>query len=150
MRALATGADAEVFAFATGLTRLTAVLAHRSPALAVARASEKVGDRFGGTRIATSLRALLASHHADSTRGAVVVIASDGWDSDPPAELAAALARLRRRAFRLVWLNPRAGAPGYVPAVASMAAALPYCDDFLPAGTFRSLADAIAVVGRHR
>ncbi|SEE83528.1 vWA domain-containing protein [Jiangella alba] len=153
MRVLATsapGAGAEAFAFATTLTRLTPVLAQRSPEEAVARATSQVADRFGGTRIAASLRALLASHHADSTRGAVVVIASDGWDSDPPAELAAVLARLRRRAHRVVWLNPRAGAPGYVPAVASMAAALPYCDDFLPGGTFRSLADAIAVIGRHR
>ncbi|WP_116948742.1 vWA domain-containing protein [Jiangella endophytica] len=146
----APGAGAETFAFATTLTRLTTVLAQRSPEEAVARATEQVTDRFGGTRIAASLRALLASHHADSTRGAVVVIASDGWDSDPPAELAAVLARLRRRAHRVVWLNPRAGAPDYAPAVASMAAALPYCDDFLPAGTFRSLADAIAVIGRHR
>lgn len=150
MRALATGADAEAFAFATRLTRLTSVLAHRSPEEAVARATAQVTDRFGGTRIAASLRALLASHHAGSTRGAVVVIASDGWDADPPAELAAALARLRRRAHRVVWLNPRAAAPDYVPSVASMAAALPYCDDLLPAGTFRSLADAIAAIARHR
>ncbi|WP_053202155.1 vWA domain-containing protein [Jiangella muralis] len=153
MRVLATGAPgagAEAFAFATTVTRLTPVLAQRSPEEAVARATDQVADRFGGTRIAASLRALLASHHADSTRGAVVVIASDGWDSAPPAELVAVLARLRRRAHRLVWLNPRAGASGYVPSAASMAAALPYCDDFLPAGTFRSLADAIAVIGRHR
>lgn len=150
MRALATGADAEAFAFATRLTRLTSVLAHRSPEEAVARATAQVTDRFGGTRIAASLRALLGSHHADSTRGAVVVIASDGWDADPPAELAAVLARLRRRAHRVVWLNPRAGAPDYVPSVASMAAALPYCDDLLPAATFRSLADAIAAIARHR
>ncbi|MHA4947155.1 DUF7933 domain-containing protein [Micromonospora sp. SD19] len=55
-------------------------------------------DRYGGTRIATNLRALLTSHHAEATRGAVVVIGSDGWDADPPAELAAVMARLSRRA----------------------------------------------------
>jgi len=70
----------------------------------------------------------------------VVVIGSDGWDSDPPAELAAALARLRRRAYRIIWMNPRAGAPGFVPQVGAMAAALPYCDRLLPAGTFADLA----------
>ena len=89
-------------------------------------------DRFGGTRIATNLRALLTSHHADAVRGAVVVIGSDGWDSDPPDELAAAMARLSRRAYRMVWLNPRAGAPGFDPRVGGMAAALPYCDRMLP------------------
>lgn len=96
-------------------------------------------DRFGGTRIATNLRSLLASHHGNAVRGAVVVIGSDGWDSDPPAELAAVLARLRRRAYRIIWMNPRAGAPGFAPRVGSMAAALPFCDRLLPAGTFRDL-----------
>jgi uncharacterized protein with von Willebrand factor type A (vWA) domain len=139
MRAFTVIADAEVFAFATTLTRLTVALRHTSAAEAVAQASAAVTDRFGGTRIATNLRALLASHHGDAVRGAVVVIGSDGWDSDPPAELAAMMARLRRRAYRIVWLNPRAGAPGFVPRVAGMAAALPYCDRLLPAGTFHEL-----------
>ncbi|MET8153644.1 VWA domain-containing protein [Actinoplanes sp. NPDC049668] len=139
MRAFAAVADAEVFAFATTLTRLTAVLRHTSAPAAVARAGDLVTDRFGGTRIATNLRALLASHHGNAVRGAVVVIGSDGWDSDPPAELAAVLARLRRRAYRIIWMNPRAGAPGFAPRVGSMAAALPFCDRLLPAGTFRDL-----------
>ena len=73
-------------------------------------------------------------------RGGVLVIASDGWDSDDPADLAAVMARARRRARRIVWLNPRAGARGYEPLVGSMAAALPYCDAFLPADTLRGAA----------
>jgi uncharacterized protein with von Willebrand factor type A (vWA) domain len=140
MRAVALVTDAEVFAFATALTRLTAVLAHREPAVAVAAATAAVDDRFGGTRIAGNLRALLSSRHGNAVRGAVVIIGSDGWDSDPPAELAAAMARLRRRAYRVIWMNPRAGTPGFAPRVAAMAAALPYCDALLPADTFRSLA----------
>jgi uncharacterized protein with von Willebrand factor type A (vWA) domain len=144
MRALALVADAEVFAFATALTRLTTVLAHREPAVAVAAATEAVADRFGGTRIAANVRALLTSHHGDAVRGAIVIIGSDGWDSDPPAELAAVMARLRRRAYRVIWMNPRAGAPGFEPRVAAMAAALPYCDALLAADTFRSLGDVLA------
>lgn len=139
MRAFATVADAEVFAFATTLTRLTVVLRHTSAVAAVARAGEIVTDRFGGTRIAANLRALLASHHGNAVRGAVVVIGSDGWDSDPPAELAAVLARLRRRAYRIIWMNPRAGVAGFAPEVGAMAAALPFCDRLLPAGTFADL-----------
>ncbi|MGC4749610.1 vWA domain-containing protein [Micromonospora sp. DT201] len=139
MRAFAVVADAEVFAFATTLTRLTVVLRHTSAAEAVVQASTAVTDRYGGTRIATNLRALLNSHHADAVRGAVVVIGSDGWDSDPPDELGAVMARLSRRAYRIVWLNPRAGAPGFAPRVGGMAAALPYCDRMLPAGSFQDL-----------
>jgi uncharacterized protein with von Willebrand factor type A (vWA) domain len=145
MRTLAL-ADAEVFAFATTLTRLTSVLTHRSSDVAIEQATAKVTDRFGGTRIATNIHALLASHHAGAVRGAVVIIASDGWDSDPPEQLAAAMARLRRRAFRVIWMNPRAGAHGFEPRVATMAAALPYCDRLVAADTFRSLATVVAEI----
>jgi len=137
-------ADAEVFAFATSSTRLTTVLAHRSAEVAIEQATDKVVDRFGGTRIATNLQALLSSRHGGTLRGAVVVIGSDGWDSDPPEQLAKAMARLSRRAHRVIWMNPRAGAPGFEPKVATMAAALPYCDVLLPADTFRSLERVVA------
>ncbi|MFF3442609.1 VWA domain-containing protein [Streptosporangium sp. NPDC002721] len=150
MRALALAADAEVFAFATSLTRLTTVLTHKSAAVAVERATDKVTDRFGGTRIATNVRALLSSHHGGTLRGAIVIIGSDGWDSDPPEALATAMARLRRRAHRVIWMNPRASAPGFEPRVAAMAAALPYCDRLLPADTFRSLRRVIAEIPRLR
>ena len=78
----------------------------------------------------------------------IVIIASDGWDSDPAERLAAEMARLRRRAHRLLWLNPRASAPGFQPTVSAMAAALPYCDRLLPADTFRSLREVVQEIAR--
>ncbi|MFJ6662767.1 VWA domain-containing protein [Streptomyces sp. NPDC091383] len=148
MRALALTTRAEVFAFATSLTRLTRVLAHRSAETAFEEASQRVADRFGGTRIAHCLETLLASHHGGALRGAVVLIASDGWDGDPPERLAAAMARLRRRAHTVVWLNPRAGAPGYAPRTTTMTAALPYIDLLLPADTFADLLRVAPEVAR--
>ncbi|HEV7719664.1 MAG TPA: VWA domain-containing protein [Iamia sp.] len=147
MRVLATGAHAEVFAFSTTLTRLTPVLAHRSPERAVDVASALVDDRFGGTRIATNVEALLRGRHGDATRGAIVIIASDGWDADPPEALGTAMARLRRRAHRVVWLNPRLAGPDYAPRVGALAAALPHVDAHLSAHSLRALADALALVG---
>ncbi|GIE22486.1 hypothetical protein Ahu01nite_055880 [Winogradskya humida] len=143
LRAFAAVTEAEVFAFGTSLTRLTVTLRGTDPRAAVARAGELVTDRFGGTRIAGSLRSLLASHHGDLVRGSVLVIGSDGWDSDPPGELGAVMARLARRAHRTVWLNPRAGADAFAPVTGGMAAALPFCDRLLPAATFADLATAI-------
>jgi uncharacterized protein with von Willebrand factor type A (vWA) domain len=140
--------DAEVFAFATTLTRLTPVLAHRSAEVAIEQATAKVVDRFGGTRIATNVQALMSSTHGGAVRGAVVIVGSDGWDSDTPQALAAAMARLHRRAHRVIWLNPRVAAPGFEPRVATMAAALPFCDRLLPADTFRSLATAVGEIAR--
>lgn len=148
MRAMALTTDAEVFAFATTLTRLTPVLTHKSPLVATQQATEKVADRFGGTRIASNLRALLASRHGGATRGAIVIIASDGWDSDPPDELAKVMARMHRQAYQVLWLNPRVAAPGFAPLVGGMAAALPYCDHVLPADNVRALVDVVRAIVR--
>jgi uncharacterized protein with von Willebrand factor type A (vWA) domain len=146
MRALARSRRAETFAFSTSLTRLTPALRQRSVAAAVAEASELAVDRYGGTQLASSLATLLRSRHAEGLRGGVLVLASDGWDSEDPDRLAAVLTRLRRRVHRLVWLNPRAGAEGFQPLVGSMAAALPFCDEFLPAHTLRAMTDALDAI----
>lgn len=146
MRAAVRTADAEVFAFATGLTRLTVALDHRSAATAVARAADAIEDRFAGTRIATNVAALLDSHHASAARGAIVVVASDGWDSDPPADLARAMQRLHRAAHRVVWINPRVAAPDYRPLVGAMAAAAPWCDRVLPGHTVAAMRDVAAAI----
>jgi uncharacterized protein len=133
------GIRPEVFAFSTSLTRLTAALRHRSAEVALARANAKVVDRYGGTHLGQSVAALLSAPHGNALRGAVVVIASDGWDSDAPDVLAHALARLRRRAALVVWLNPRAATEDFEPLAGSMAAALPYCDVFMPAHSLTGL-----------
>ncbi len=129
----------EVFAFSTSLTRLTSVLAHRSPDVAVTRANDKVVDRYSGTHIGRCLGTLLATPSGNTVRGAVVVIASDGWDSDTPDVLARAMARIRRRAWRVIWLNPRAGDSRFQPSTGAMAAALPYCDIMMPAHTLAGI-----------
>jgi uncharacterized protein with von Willebrand factor type A (vWA) domain len=151
MRALmrVAGARPEVFAFSTSLTRLTAVLSHRSAEVALQKANAKVTDRYGGTFIGRSLGALLTpslSGHGNALRGAVVIIASDGWDSDPPEVLTHAMARLRRRAEMVVWLNPRAAQGDFQPLAGSMAAALPYCDLFLPAHSLTGLRELIVAL----
>ncbi|MEV6299943.1 VWA domain-containing protein [Actinoplanes sp. NPDC051861] len=146
MRAFALVTDAEVFAFATTLTRLTVALRRSGAEEAIDQASAAVTDRFGGTRIATNIGALLGSHHGNAVRGGIVIVASDGWDSDPPEEMAVVMARLRRRAYKILWLNPRAGAPGFTPRVAAMAAALPFCDRLMPAGTFGDLAGVLTEI----
>lgn len=150
MHVLARQRRAEVFAFSTSLTRLTPALQESTPEQALASAADLVTDRLGGTRIASSLRTLLESHHGGLLRGAVVIIASDGWDSDPPEEMAAVMARVRRRAHTVVWLNPRAAAPGFSPGAGAMAAALPHCDLMLPADSFASLRVAVETIAQRR
>lgn len=138
----------EVFAFSTALTRLTPVLSHRSAEVALSRANDTVVDRYGGTHLGRSIAELLAGPHGSALRGAVVVIASDGWDADGPEVTAQAMARLRRRAALVVWLNPRAATRDYRPLAGSMAAARPYCDVFLPAHSLAGLRDLFEELSR--
>lgn len=145
VRALDQHRATQTFAFATELTRLTPVLRHRDATAAVDAATLAVTDRFSGTRIATSLGQLL-DHPVWSTtaRGAVVLIASDGADADPPDLLARRLARLARLCHRLVWVNPRRAAPGYRAEVAGMVAATPYCDAIVSGHSMAAVVDLLA------
>lgn len=146
-RALAVGRRAEVFAFATRLTRITPSIRLRSPTDAIDHVTDDVGDRFAGTRLASSMRALL--HHrvwGATVRGAVVVICSDGWDTDEPEQLERTMRRVSLIAHRVVWINPRAAADEFEPLTGGMAAALPYCDHLLAGNTARSMQQVIEAI----
>ncbi len=136
---VAARARVEAFVFGTRLTRVTRDLEGRDPDRALARAAERVTDWSGGTRIGAALAELNREHGRRIGRGAVVVILSDGWDRGDPDVLAAEMARLRRTAHRLLWLNPLAADPRYEPLTRGMRAALPHLDHLLPGNSIASL-----------
>jgi uncharacterized protein with von Willebrand factor type A (vWA) domain len=129
----------EAFAFGTRLTRITRELAGRDPDRALGRATAAVVDLGGGTRIGDALGVLNRVHGRRVGRGAVVVVLSDGWDRGDPEVLSREMARLRRTAHRLVWLNPLAADPAYAPLTRGMQAALPHTDDLLAGNSLASL-----------
>jgi uncharacterized protein len=139
--AVATHRRVEAFVFGTRLTRITHELGIRDPDRALDRASAAVVDWSGGTRIGESLSTLNRVHGRRLGRGSVIVVLSDGWDRGDPALLAAEMARLRRSAHRVIWLNPLKAAPDYEPLARGMAAALPHTDHFLAGNSLRSLAE---------
>ena len=136
---VAARARVEAFVFGTRLTRVTRELEGRDPDRALERAAERVTDWSGGTRIGAALAELNREHGRRIGRGAVVVILSDGWDRGDPELLGAEMARLRRTAHRLVWLNPLAADPRYEPLTRGMRAALPHVDHLLPGNSIASL-----------
>jgi uncharacterized protein with von Willebrand factor type A (vWA) domain len=143
----ASGPKAEVFAFATRLTRLTAALARGNPSDALAAAGRLAPDWSGGTRIASAIRAFLREYgRRGMARGAVVLVISDGWESGDPAELGAAMAALSRLAFRVVWANPRIAKSGYEPLVGGMAAAWPHCAAVVSAHRLDALPELLAAL----
>lgn len=145
------GARAEAFVFSTRLTRLTRQLAVRNPDQALARAAASAPDWAGGTQIAESLRRFVDSHgRRGLARGAVVVVFSDGWAQDDPDLVARQMERLKRLAYRIVWVNPRKADVNYRPLVGGMAAALPYCDAFVSGHSYAALAEVAAAVRNGR
>lgn len=130
----------EAFVFGTRLTHVTRLLRDRDRDRALTRVAESVSDWSGGTRIGDSLRTFNREWARRALRSsAVVVIVSDGWDRGDPALVADEMARLQRSCHRLIWLNPLASTAGYQPLAGGMAAALPFIDEFVPAGTLASL-----------
>lgn len=143
---------AEVFTFATRLTRLTKILARTRPAVALARAGQAAPDWSGGTRIGAALKAFNDTYgRRGMARGAVILIVSDGWETGDPAQVGAEMARLSRLAHRIVWVNPRTQSPRYRPLVGGMAAAWPYCDAVVSAHSLASVQPLLAALeGRVR
>ena len=141
------GRGVEAFGFGTRLTRLTGDLATRDPEAALARATASDVDWGSGTRIGASLKEFndLYGRRALS-RGAVVVIVSDGWEREGPEEVGREMARLARAAYAVVWVNPLKGNPEYQPLAGGMRAALPFVDRFLSGHNLRSLDELAAVV----
>lgn len=139
----------EVFAFNTALARLTPWLGstrdrdlgrRAGGGSGLERLMAAVPDWSGGTRIAECLSRFATRHLTELVDPrTVVIIASDGLDRGDLSELPDAMRAIRRRARRVLWLNPLAGDPRYEPTARAMAAALPYVDQLLPAHNLESL-----------
>jgi len=145
------GPNAEAFAFATRLTRLTRALRSRNPERAIQRAAAAAPDWSSGTRIGEALRAFNDRHgRRGMARGAVVVILSDGWERGDPALVGRELERLSRLAYRIVWVNPRMAADAFSVRAGGMVAALPHIDALVSGHSFaalREVTEAIAGEG---
>jgi uncharacterized protein with von Willebrand factor type A (vWA) domain len=128
----------ETFTFATRLTRVTELLRGPSYKRALRRLTE-VRDWSGGTRIGEAIREFNQGWGHLADRRTIVLILSDGWDTGEPEVLAQEMLALRRRAGRVLWLNPLLGNPSYEPLTRGMAAALPLVDHFAAAHNLSSL-----------
>lgn len=132
---------ADAYLFHTRLVRITDALRDRDALRAVGRMSLMADGFGGGSRIGISLGRFADTYARRFVDGrSVVLILSDGYDTDPPDALGSALGRLRKRGCRVVWLNPLKGWRDYAPVAGGMAAALPHLDRFAAAATLADLA----------
>lgn len=138
----------EVFCFGTRLTRITPALARRKPDDAMRDAAGLVLDWDGGTRIGDSLDEFVRRWGRRGTsRGAIVVVCSDGLDRGDPAVLASAMERLARLSHRVVWMNPHRGdAATFRPSTMGMIVAAPHVDALVSGHNLRSLESFAAML----
>jgi uncharacterized protein with von Willebrand factor type A (vWA) domain len=132
--------DVHSFIFHTRVTAVSQALHDPDPW----RAQEQlhfIAQGFGGgTRIGDSLAQFNREHAARAVHSrTAILIMSDGYDTGDPQRLSDELARLRRRARRVVWLNPLSNRPGYAPICQGMQAALPHLDLLAPGADLASI-----------
>ena len=139
----------EAFTLGTRLTRLTKTLIGSDPSAALRRATQKVEDISGGTRLGDCLRTFNQKWGRQGmARGAVVVVISDGWDRGDPSVLHREMARLSRSAHHIVWVNPLLATEDFAPTAGGMATALLFVDDFLAGNSLAALDDVVAAIGK--
>ena len=137
------------FVFSTRLTDATPYLRHKDVGQALRRLSQEVHDWSGGTQIGNCLKTFNFDYGRTVLNSrTIVIIISDGWDRGDTEVLSQEMDRLRRKCYRLIWLNPLLGSPGYRPIDRGMRTALPFCDEFMSAHNLDSLVEMTGKIAR--
>jgi hypothetical protein len=143
------GGPVEVFTVGTRLTHVTRALRHHDAERALAAAGDVVPDWSGGTRLGDVLQAFLDRWgQRGMARGSVVVVFSDGWERGDCTHLGEQVARLRRLARRVVWVNPHRGRAGYEPVQGGIVAVLPHVDEMVAGHSLQAYTELCEVVAR--
>ena len=131
----------DAYLFHTRLVRIADALRDPDPMRALNRVTLLADGFGGGSKIGVALHDFARRYARTFVDGrTVVAILSDGYDTGPPDRLAQALAEIKRRGCRIIWLNPLKGWKDYAPIAGGMAAALPHLDLFAAATTLDDLA----------
>ncbi len=131
--------DTRVFIWHTRLSGVSEALRDPDPWRAQERLQLLSAGWAGGTRIGDCLEQFEREHSALVHSRTALIVVSDGYDTGEPALLANVVRRLRRRARRLVWLNPLAASDDYAPLARGMQAVLPELDLFAAANNLSSI-----------
>ncbi|NLC99002.1 MAG: VWA domain-containing protein, partial [Actinomycetales bacterium] len=137
----------EVFTVGTRLTRITRAMRIRDLEQSLEAAGRVIPDWSGGTRLGEGLAAFIDRWgRRGIARGAIVIIASDGWERGDPSLLGEQAARLRRLSKSIVWVNPHRGKAGFAPIQQGMLAVLPHVDHIVAGHTFTAFEELLEVV----
>ena len=141
----------EAFTFGTRLTRITRAMRLKRRGQALTAAAGTVSDFDGGTRIGDALQAFLAVPRFGSyARGAATLIVSDGLERGNPLALVDAVARLKRRSWRLSWLTPLARDKDFKPQTEALIAVSRFVDEMVDGGSTPAIVDHLLTLARRR
>jgi uncharacterized protein with von Willebrand factor type A (vWA) domain len=128
------------FTFGTRLTNVTRALRLKDPDQALAAAGREAGDWEGGTRIAEALHDFNRDwSRRVLSRGAVVILITDGLERGDTAQLSHEIERLHLSARSLIWLNPLLRYDAFAPKAGGIRAMLPHVDHFHACHSLKSL-----------
>lgn len=130
----------ETFVFSTRLCRITEELKEMDYTQALENLAECVPHWSGGTDIGAAIEEFVQEYGMKKLNSrTIVLIISDGMDTGDGNDLALNMERIRRKARRVIWLNPLAGSPDFRPEVKALKAVLPHLDLHAPAHNLESL-----------
>ena len=130
----------ETFVFSTSLSRITHLIRTKNIVDALDKISSSIVGWSGGTNIGRSLHTFNRNFAPSMvTHRTVVVVISDGWDRGDVSLLEKEMQDIKRRAKKIIWLNPLLASENYEPLCKGMQAALPYLDLFLSVHNVNSL-----------
>ena len=122
-------ADVHCFIFHTRITAIGEALRDQDPRRSQERLHLLAEGWAGGTRIGECIADFNRDHASRLVHSRTgVIVVSDGYDTGEPEILGDALAALRRRARRVIWLNPLLEQAGFRPESRGMQAAIPHLD----------------------
>jgi uncharacterized protein with von Willebrand factor type A (vWA) domain len=141
----------QVFTFGTRLTNITRELQRRDVDEAMEMVGSHVNDWSGGTRIGHALHEFnLRWSRRVLAQGAHVLLMTDGLDRDDIELLDTEMARLKRSAKRIVWLNPLLRYGGFEARASGVRAIMPHVDEFRPCHSLNTLADLAEILSGSR
>lgn len=132
----------KVFTFGTVLTDVSRALLDGDPDVAMQGIDRRVNDWRGGTRLRESLLQFSSTWAKRLLSGrATLLLVTDGLDGESRSDFGDVVAAIRRRAHRMVWLNPLLRFDGFEPLAPGVKVLAKHSDAMLPIHNLRSLHD---------
>ena len=141
--------DAHVFAFHTKLFSVTSIYKSNSLQSMLDQLETTNHAWVGGTCIGSCLLQYCNEHsYSTLKKETVILIISDGFDSDDQSLLQERLNDLKKRSRSILWLNPMLGRKGVTLSAAKLKREFPMVDQFMSANSVDGLRNAITEISK--